>query len=80
MYTSIICTIQQGLLPQCRRAIKGALDENNDIHNFFPKKVGILIPLAVLAWVKTQILHLFVQEIKTPAVIAKLTSSHNKQF
>ena len=33
--------------------IKGALDNFNIIPNFFPKKVGIFIPLEVLAWVKT---------------------------
>ena len=32
---------------------KGALDKFNIIPNFFPKKVGIFIPLEVLAWVKT---------------------------
>ena len=39
--------------------IKGALDKFNIISNFFPKKVGIFIPLEVLAWVKTacQVLH-----------------------
>ena len=33
--------------------LKGALDKFNIIPNFFPKKVWILIPLEVLAWVKT---------------------------
>ena len=33
--------------------LKGALDKFNIIPNFFPKKVGIFIPLGVLAWVKT---------------------------
>ena len=32
---------------------KGVLDKFNIIPNFFPKKVGIFIPLEVLAWVKT---------------------------
>ena len=30
-------------------AVKGALDKFNIIPNFFPKKVGIFIPLEVLA-------------------------------
>ena len=33
--------------------IKGALDKFNIIPNFFQKKVGIFIPLKVMAWVKT---------------------------
>ena len=33
--------------------IKGALDKCNIIPNFFPQKVGIFIPLEVLAWVMT---------------------------
>ena len=33
--------------------IKGALDKFNIIPQLFPKKVGIFIPLEVLAWVKT---------------------------
>ena len=32
---------------------KGVLDKFNIIPNFFPQKVGIFIPLEVLAWVKT---------------------------
>ena len=32
---------------------KGALDKFNIIPNFFPKNVGIFIPLEMLAWVKT---------------------------
>ena len=32
---------------------KGALDKFNIIPQLFPKKVGIFIPLEVLAWVMT---------------------------
>ena len=39
--------------PSTSEIFKGALDKFNIIHNFFPKKVGIFIPLEVLAWAKT---------------------------
>ena len=42
------------LKPKLKTSIlKGALDKFNIIPNFFPKKVGIFIPLEVLVWVKT---------------------------
>ena len=33
--------------------VKGALDKYNIIPQLFPKKVGIFIPVEVLAWVMT---------------------------
>ena len=42
-----------GIMFEFKRTFKGALDKFNIIPNFFPKKVGIFIPLEVLAWVKT---------------------------
>ena len=38
---------------QIHYQLKGALDKCNIIPNFFQKKVGIFIPLEVLAWVMT---------------------------
>ena len=42
-----------GIMFEFKLTFKGALDKFNIIPNFFPKKVGIFIPLEVLAWVKT---------------------------